>query len=55
VFREKISFTLNNKISKDSDPAIKRNNYTSRNDYMKNGNYCPATKKTLPEGSDGAQ
>jgi len=30
VFRENISFTLNSKISKDSDPAIKKKqgNYT---------------------------
>jgi hypothetical protein len=48
VFRENISFTLNNKISKDSDMAKKKKiiiTHTSRNDYMKNGNYGPATKK----------
>jgi hypothetical protein len=48
VFREHISFTLNSRIAKDSDRAIKKSElitHTSRNDYIKNGNYGPTTKK----------
>jgi hypothetical protein len=49
VFRENTSFALNSKISKDSDPVKKIITHTSRNDYMKNCNYGPATKKRYLE------